>query len=237
MTQWSEADILPHGDLVPLADDLWQVTGALPRMSLPRNMQVYRMKDGGLFIHSAIAMREDAMKKLESLGEPKVIVIPSQFHQIDGKRYKMRYPKAVLVTPAGVRDVVAKRSPVDATCQDALPDHGIVCHAPDGVKPSELVYEVATSRGRALLFNDILFNVREHLPGFSGFMMRIGGSTGFFGATRLARLVLIADKKPYAAWLRQTASTSNVAIVTMSHGDALVADISPSLENAAARLG
>jgi hypothetical protein len=55
MSTWKE-HVHPHGDLVELTEGLWIVTGSLPRSGLPRNMVVYRLRDGGLLIHSAIAL-------------------------------------------------------------------------------------------------------------------------------------------------------------------------------------
>jgi hypothetical protein len=53
-------EILPHGLPKRIAPDLWQVRGSLP-IPLSRNMTVVRMHDGGLFLHSVIAMNEEGM--------------------------------------------------------------------------------------------------------------------------------------------------------------------------------
>jgi hypothetical protein len=48
-----------------------QVTGTL-RMGPPRNMVIYKMKNGDLIIHSCIALNEESMLALERLGKFKV---------------------------------------------------------------------------------------------------------------------------------------------------------------------
>jgi len=52
-------EILPHGLPKQIAPELWQVRGSLP-IPLSRNMTVVRMHDGGLLLHSVIAMNEEA---------------------------------------------------------------------------------------------------------------------------------------------------------------------------------
>ena len=66
---WSE-HVLPHGELTSLAEGLWQVTGSLKNQPLPRNMVVWRMPDGGLLLHSVVALDDAGMHALEALGTP-----------------------------------------------------------------------------------------------------------------------------------------------------------------------
>jgi hypothetical protein len=61
--------IFPHGELREVAANLWQLRGSLP-FPLPRNMTVHRLPDGELLLHSVVALDDDGMKKLESLGKP-----------------------------------------------------------------------------------------------------------------------------------------------------------------------
>ena len=76
------APVLPHSSLKPLKANLWMVTGSLKGRHMPRNMVVYKMKDGGLLIHSAIALDEAGFKALEALGEPTVLIVPNGFHPL-----------------------------------------------------------------------------------------------------------------------------------------------------------
>ncbi len=72
---WSE-HVLPHGPLEEVVPGLWSVQGTLSRQPLPRNMAVHRMADGGLWLHSVIALDEPQRQALEALGPVTWIVVP-----------------------------------------------------------------------------------------------------------------------------------------------------------------
>ncbi len=46
-------------------------------------MVIYRMKNGGLWIHSCIAVNEQSLHAILELGNPEILVIPNGFHRID----------------------------------------------------------------------------------------------------------------------------------------------------------
>ncbi|HZH03491.1 MAG TPA: hypothetical protein VEY30_06880 [Myxococcaceae bacterium] len=60
--------VLKHDPIEKLAENLWRVKGALPGMSLKRNMVVARLSSGGLVIHNGIALDEASMRELEAWG-------------------------------------------------------------------------------------------------------------------------------------------------------------------------
>ena len=60
--------IYSHGGPVPLAQNVWQVTGSL-KIPVPRNMAIVRGAEGELVLYSVIAMNAGGMAELEALGE------------------------------------------------------------------------------------------------------------------------------------------------------------------------
>src|SRR5689334_19384503 len=100
-TAWT---VLEHGPLEQLADNLWRVQGAVPGMSLRRNMTVVRRRDGSLLLHSPIALDEPRRTELERLGKIAVIVVPNAGHRLDAPAYKARYPEVTVFCPRGARD-------------------------------------------------------------------------------------------------------------------------------------
>lgn len=230
--------IRPHGPLEQLTPRLWRVRGTIPALAMPRDMVVWRMDDGGLLIHSAVAMHEEGMADLEALGEPRVMIVPSGHHRLDAPAYRARYPDMIVVAPERALKPVTKVVPVNGTSEDVLPTHGVTVLAPDGLKATELVYEVDAGNGRALIFNDQLFHL-EHEPGLRGAVLRyVTRNTGYFGIPPLARLVLLLDAAAYARWLRNQAGRTDLSIVTMSHGEPVHGQLANAhLHEAADRLG
>lgn len=234
MSEWT---VSPHGELQELLPGLWCVTGSMPNNGLPRNMVLWRLPDGGLWVHSAVNLDPSHMAELEALGPPRVLVVPNGFHRLDAPAWKARYPDIQVVAPAASRAKVEEKLPVDATCEEALPAHGVVVHHPDGLKPAECCYELPLDGGRhALVWTDTLFNLPEHQPGFMGFMLRyVTGSTGHFGTTRLSRLMLVKDGRALSAWLRAQADRPGLAAVLVAHGEPVVDGVADRLREAAAR--
>lgn len=236
MTDGWASHVLPHGDLRQLAPRIWEVTGSLKNGNLPRNMLVYKLGDGGLLIHSAIAMNEQTMKRLEQLGKPEVLIVPNGFHRLDAAVWKERYPNLVVVAPKAALDKAKEKVAVTATCEEFLPGKGVRVHVPAGIKPSELVYEIDTGDGGvALVVTDILMNL-PRLKGLDGWLLKILGSTGFFGITGIGRMLLLKDRREFRTWLEHLASTPRLSVISVGHGHSITKDCQVALQAAAARL-
>jgi hypothetical protein len=70
-----------------LTERLWRVEGAVPGMSLKRTMTIAKCADGGLCIHSAIALDEGGMREIEAWGTPRHLVVPGVYHRLDAPGY------------------------------------------------------------------------------------------------------------------------------------------------------
>ena len=115
-----EWTVLPHGELTKLAPNLYTVVGKLrmPLGETPRRMTVVKLSGGGLVIYSAIALNEVEMRKLEALGAPAYLVVPSAIHRLDARAWKTRYPAIKVVAPEGAHAKVSDVVPVDANGVD-----------------------------------------------------------------------------------------------------------------------
>lgn len=166
--EW-KTHVLPHSGIKELAPNLWQITGTLPSSTMVlREMVLYILADSNLLIHSAIALNEQTMAQLESLGMPKILVVPNRIHRLDAGVYKQRYSQLIVVCPAA-KQYVEEVVEVDGIAEEVLPAYGTICHTPAGMRPQELVYELPLPTGKALVFTDILFNfnksyLQQHLP-------------------------------------------------------------------------
>ena len=227
--------LLPHGPLHPLAAGLWQVTGALPSLPYTRNMLVYRLRDGGLLIHSAVIMDDAGLAALEALGPPRLLLVPSGWHRRDAAFYKARYPHLRVLCPAGARTRVQHVVPVDATCEEALPAEGIGWQHAAGTKPWELAYALPLADGVALVVTDLLFNLPRG-RGFRGWLLWRMGSSGFFGVTAIGRMAMMTDRPALAGWLEAQAVRRDIRVISVAHGQAVTDNAARHLHEAAAWL-
>jgi hypothetical protein len=242
-----QSHVLPHGAIEELAPNLWHVTGTLPSsVIVPREMVVYRFADSSLLIHSAIALNQQGMAELESLGTPRILIVPNRIHRLDAGVYKQRYPKLVVVCPATAKPYVEQVVAVDGIAEEVLPAYGIICHIPDGIREQELVYELPLATGKALVFTDILFNLnkqylQQHLPTAEFLLQWLGasliGSSGFFGITGLGKRFFLTDRHAYRQWLEALADAiTDLQVISVAHGSPIVTDCNSRLREAAARL-
>jgi hypothetical protein len=230
-----ESHVAPHGPLVPLAADLWQVTGT--GGPLDRNMVVWRTPSGGLWLHSVVALDAAGMAALDALGPVEWIVVPNGFHRMDCAVYAARYPAAKVVAPAAARKAVEEKTPVHATCEDALPALGIRVHVPVGAKPGELAYELPIASGRALVVSDLLFNLVRSPGGLKGFFLTyVTSSVGPLKVSRVFRMLAMADRAAYAGWVRSLADVADLRVLCVGHGDAVTGDVSAQVRAAADRI-
>lgn len=244
--EW-ESHVLPHSVIEELAPNLWHVTGTLPSSTMvPREMVLYRLADSSLLIHSAIALNEQTMAQLESLGTPKILVVPNRIHRLDANVYKQRYPQLIVVCPAAAKQYVEEVVEVDAIAQSVLPAYNIICHTPAGIRPQELVYELPLPTGKALVFTDILFNLnksylQQHLSKGEFILQWLGasliGSSGFFGITGLGKRFFMCDRNAYRQWLATLADNiHDLRVICVAHGSPILTDCNQRLHEAAARL-
>lgn len=238
MARWQD-HVYPHGALEALAPGLWQVSGSLGKSPLPRNMVVWRSPTGGLLIHSGVCLDEEAMGELEALGEVRWIVVPCPMHRADAAPYRERYPEAQLLCPAAAREKVEEVVSVDATMEEVLPQLGVVLHVPEGLKPFELHLELPLEGGaKALVVTDALFNLGPRPPrGFGGFMLKVMGSVGPLGISRLGRFLLLKERARFKAYLERLAEIPELTVLSVAHGEAVIGDVATALKGAAQRLG
>jgi hypothetical protein len=236
---WDGA-VFPHGDLTPLADNLWWVKSAQKGMPLPRNMVVHRLPGGDLVLHSVVCMDTARMAALEKLGTPKYMIVPNEGHRTDAPRYKARYPALRVLAPSGARDKVEAVIKIDATCEDptlGVGSFGVAYHVQDGTKPAahELAYEVDVEGGKALILNDLLGNGPKLSGDFRAPIFNLLGSGGVLGVPRIVRWMFVEDRAKVRGFLERMADKP-WKVITVSHGDPVTTDCSGALRRAAARL-
>ena len=209
--------VLPHGELLRLAENLWWVEGSLSGMSLKRNMTVVRLGDGRLVIHSAVALGPDGMSALEALGTPAFLLVPSRYHRLDAPAYKQRYPQLKVLAPAGARKQVEEVLALDGTYDDFPADDSVSLHKLDGVAEREGLMRVRSADGVTLVFNDVVFNMDKKTDFLGWLMTTLLGSAPGPRVSRLAKFALIPDHAAFRAELLRLAQTPELARVIVAH--------------------
>jgi len=80
-----------------IADDLWVVSRRLRFWGLETGtrMSIVRLTDGGLFVHSPVALDDEMRSEVDALGPVRAIVAPSRMHHLYVSDWLERYPSAI----------------------------------------------------------------------------------------------------------------------------------------------
>lgn len=215
---------------------MWRVEGDLPNMPLKRVMTVFRLADGRLVVHNAIALEEAAMAEIERFGEVAFVIVPNAYHRIDAPRFAGRYPGAKILCPPAADAAVRKVCRVDGHL-DALPrEPGFEAMLVAGMGGKEGVLRVREDEGATLVFNDAIFNM-PHLPGLQGWMLKnVTQSSGGPKVSRVARLFLVSDRRAFGEQLVELAATPALKRVIVSHHETIEHDPGGALSRIAASL-
>jgi hypothetical protein len=212
-------NVLPHGALTKLADNLYTVTGKLrmPLGETTRRMTVVVLSGGRLAIYSAIALEESEMAKLEALGKPSYLIVPSAIHRLDVKGWLERYPELVVLAPKGSREKVRELIPVDASNGDLDDARAMLVPVP-GTGEGEFAMLVETDTGKTLVVNDLIFNL-PRVRGLAGLGLRLlGFGPGRPSMPKLVQKKLVKDRAAVRAQLEEWAHLDELERVLVSHG-------------------
>ncbi|HTQ15388.1 MAG TPA: DUF4336 domain-containing protein [Rhizomicrobium sp.] len=118
----------PLNVLKPVAPEVWIVDGPEIRfhylgLRLPFNtrMTLVRLKDGGLFVHSPVALTAALGAAVDALGPVRALIAPNSIHYWWIPDWKARYPRApVFGVPRQPRKARRRFTP-DAILGDAPP--------------------------------------------------------------------------------------------------------------------
>jgi hypothetical protein len=82
--------------LVPFAEDVFTDTRSAKFYGVEcgSRMTVVRLQDGGVFVHSPVALDEDTRRAVDALGEVRAVVAPSIFHHLHVHAWMQAYPRA-----------------------------------------------------------------------------------------------------------------------------------------------
>jgi len=216
-------EVLPHGSLERLADNLYTVVGKLrmPLGTTPRRMTIVKLADGRLVIYSAIALDDEQLARVEALGPPAFLIVPSGIHRLDVKPWKDRFPQLTVVAPAGARERIGEVVAIDATATAVVfGDPRVQVEAVLGTEAGELAMIVETTTGKTLVVNDLIFNLPA-MKGLGGLGMRVlGFGPGHPTIPKLVKRKLVKDEAAMRAQLERWAELGLERIL-VSHGEVI----------------
>ena len=222
--------IYPHGGPVPLAENVWQVTGSL-KLPVPRNMTIIRTSQGELVLYSVIAMNEAGMGELEALGRPRFMVMPHRRHQMDAPFFAARYPDLRILAPEPTR---VHSATVNGGLEE-LSAVGIRAFVLPGNDHEDVVMDIPFGSARALCVCESLGNVK--LSGLMSLLFRaLGPPGGGFGVARVVRLREIPDRSLLRSWLHGQAQRTDLRALLFGHGAPILDDVAGALARAASQV-
>lgn len=210
-------NVREHGPLEQLADNLWWVSGAIPDMSLRRNMVAARRIDGTLVIHNAIAMRDEVQGELEALGDPAFLIVPNGWHRLDAAAYKKRYPKLRVFAPRGSRKKVEQAVAVDGGYEEFPADEAVRLETLHGMKDVEGAMVVTSGDGTTVVVNDAVFNMDKKRDFFGRLFTTVLGSAPGPRISRLMKLLAIKDQAAFRADLERYAGLPGLQRFIVAH--------------------
>jgi hypothetical protein len=216
-------EVMPHEPLVAIDDGILGVAGEIrmPIGNFPRRMTVVRLAGDRTAIFSAIALDEPEMARIEAMGKPAILIVPSDHHRLDARIWKDRYPELHVVAPPAAKEAVEEAVPVDAT-EDILDDPDTSLVIVPGAGGHEAALEIRRASGLTIVANDLIANV-AHPHGIGAHIMaRLFG----FGVSepqipRPVRRAIVDDKLALAAQFAAWAAEPDLERIIVSHGDVI----------------
>jgi hypothetical protein len=210
-------NVLEHGPIERITERLWRVEGSIPGMTLRRVMTVAKRENGGLVIHSAIALRPAELAELEAWGKPEVLAVPGAYHRLDAPAYKKRFPGLRVHAPSATLGKVREVVRVDGTYEDFPADKAVELRSVPGTGGREGAMFVRCAAGLSVVLNDVVMNMdrKRDLLGFL-FTTLLGSAPGP-RVSRLSKLTLVTDRQALRAELERLAALPDLANLIVSH--------------------
>jgi hypothetical protein len=173
--------------------DLWMTQHPLRFLGaeVGTRMTVFRLKDGGLLIHSPVPLDRPTQAELDGFGPVRFVVAPNRYHHLFVAEYARIYPHAKIFGAPGLdskrRDlrfdaILGPTAPtewaneIDQTIFQAFP------------ALNEVVFFHRSSR--TIVFTDLLINIQNSESGYTRFLMWLDGGLGQVAVPRSFRLLL-----------------------------------------------
>src|SRR5262249_10964304 len=148
-----------------IADDVWIEHRPLRFLGVETGtrMTVVRLRSGGLFVHSPVALDTHTRETVDALGPVTALVAPSRFHHLYVAEWPRAYPNASLSASPGLEE---KRK--DVTWTRILGDEpeaewrGDLEQVFFGALPIENEVVFFHRKSNTIISSDLMFNLASH---------------------------------------------------------------------------
>lgn len=217
-----------------VADGLWEVVRPMRlagMLDLGHRMTLVRCGDGGLLVHSPVALDAEVATAVDALGPVRAIVAPSRTHDLWLAPWLERYPRAAALAPPeliSARPDLGFRSPLDDASLLPL-DAGLEAVAIEGApRVGEVVLIHRPSR--TAIVADLVFNFPQHPDALSRFLVRLITGARQPAASRLYRM-LVRDRAAFERSLDLLCARDFMRLVP-GHGEMVTDDPRTALRRA-----
>lgn len=200
--------------------DLWCLDADLRLQAgfhLPIRMTVVRLADGGLWLHSPVAIDDAAAAAIDALGPVGHIVAPSLMHHLFARPARERWPAAQLHAPASLAAKRAKLTIDSALAEDSRWPEIAIVQIVGAPKIDESVFVHRPSG--TLIVTDLLFNVHEVEGLLSPLILRMVGAWKRLAQSRIWR-VSVEDRAAAKASIERLLALEFSRLVP-AHGQVL----------------
>lgn len=205
--------------LAPIGDGLWSTTRPLRFFGVETGtrMTIVRLGNGGLFVHSPVALDARLRTEVDALGPVAALVAPSLFHHLYVADWRAAYPDALRCCCPGLDrkrpDLAWHRVLGDAPEPEWQADLDQVFFGARSLENEVVFFHRAT---RTIVLADAVFNLGTHPSAFTRFVAGLLGNRDA-GATWLERL-LIRDRAAARAQVDRMLAW-NAERIVLAHGD------------------
>lgn len=165
--------------LTPWAEGIWTEDREVKFFGVETGtrMTIVRLSDGGLFVHSPVALDEATRRAVDALGEVRAVVAPSRFHHLYVGEWMAAYPRAVFAACPGLD---RKRPDLAFGCTLGDDPHPVWRDDLEQVsfsarREDEVDFFHATTK--TLIVTDALLNLSEHPRASTRLVARLMGNS------------------------------------------------------------
>lgn len=220
----------PLNTLKPIDEDIWIADGGIVHMAMgvakmpfSTRMTVIRLADGGLWLHSPIALHDGLLSEINALGEVRHLVSPNYIHYAHIAAWKARYPQALAWASPRVRERAAAQGiavSFDADLSDAPPPDWAGQISQHIFQGSRVMQEVVFFHhaSQTLILTDLIENFEtRRMRGFWKILMKLAGNTDPDGKAPLDMRLTFRDRAAARASYAHIAAWPAERII-LAHG-------------------